>query len=94
MCFCLCKVYFVKMYYVVQMCCPSRPVFYYVFCVDIGVGVTEGKTVHTVISQWKTQRVNSFSAVFITYSCSRPAAARKRNSGSARTRRTAAESLK
>jgi hypothetical protein len=28
--------------------------------------------VHTVISQWKTQRVNSFSEVFATYSCSRP----------------------
>jgi hypothetical protein len=36
------------------------------------------KTVHTVISQWKTQRVYSFSAVFTTYSCSRPAVARKR----------------
>jgi hypothetical protein len=47
-----------------------------------------------VISQWKTQRVYSFSAVFITYSCSRPAVARKRKSGSARIRRTEAESLK
>jgi hypothetical protein len=47
---------------------------------------------HTVISQWKTQHVYSFSAVFITYSCSRPAVARKRKS--ARIRRTVAESLK
>jgi hypothetical protein len=36
------------------------------------------KTLHTVISQWKTQRVYSFSAVFTTYSCSRPEVARKR----------------
>jgi hypothetical protein len=30
-----------------------------------------------VISQWKTQRVYSFSAVFIIYSCGGPAVARK-----------------
>jgi hypothetical protein len=31
-----------------------------------------------VISQWKTQRVYSFSAVFIIYSCGGPAVAKKR----------------
>jgi hypothetical protein len=80
--FCLCKS---------VLCCaivlpPLSLFFKYVLCVDmcvlsqdkITLVLLKEKQCTQVISQWQTQRVYSFSAVFITYSCGGPAVARKR----------------
>jgi hypothetical protein len=73
---------FVKMYYVAQCIAPSRPVFCYVTCAflsqdKIALVWLKEKQCTQVISQWKTQRVYCFSAVFIINSCGGPAVARK-----------------
>jgi hypothetical protein len=66
---------------------PPLGLFFYMYCVLTCAFLSQDKTALVwlkekqctqVISQWKTQRVYSFSAVFIIYSCGGPAVARKR----------------